>query len=293
MLRLATLALAASVSVATADQRLMYIKSSNPDVDGRSLTFIHEGAGINYGFASQSTDTTELTYDAEQGYLTEPMPGDAEYTMYFTMLENYVAMAITGSSGVISFDGETLLFNGTSDGFYACMNTGDPYRYSQTSYELMYYKNKNYPAACIPVTVVGKTAAASGASSGASTASSAVASSLVGTESSVESQVSKVQVATSADISSASVSPAASSHVTPVSSAITSSVAITSVSSKLSSRASSSFSSFSSEASASASASSSSSSVASVSSISSTAKGAAARHEVGAGIALLGLAALI
>lgn len=287
MLSLAPLLLAAA-SLALAEQKNLYIKSSNNDVDGRSLYAIHEGAGINYVFLSATGSTLELDFDESAGTLSQPMPGATQYSQMFTMLENYVAMAITGSAGIISFDDNTMLFNGSANGFYACTNTGDPYRYSLSSYELMYFAHDKFPASCLPVTLVNRAAgASSGASSGsASTSTSGSASA------SVSSEVSSTTEVSSSEVPSSTVHHSSSSEVSSSSSS-SSTLVPSSFHSTVSSSETSSVSLSSVKTTSSHSGHASTSESSTVSSVSSKSAGAAGKMEVSAGAALLGMIAAL
>lgn len=143
----------AAASLVAADKKYLFIKSEQSDLDGNSLGFMHEGAGINYAFLGTASSTTALDYDESTGELTQPLSGD---NVQYLAASQYVALTVTGPNGEFTFDDDnTLLFNGTADGFYACKNTGDPYNYSTQSYELMYYAS-DAPSDCVAVTLVNK-----------------------------------------------------------------------------------------------------------------------------------------
>lgn len=69
MLSQALLLLAAS-SLATAETVYLFVKSGSSEIDGNSIGFPHEGAGINYGFLGTSATTTGLEYDEETSSLS-------------------------------------------------------------------------------------------------------------------------------------------------------------------------------------------------------------------------------
>lgn len=131
----------------------LYTKSSNKDVDGKGIWNIHEGAGINYMFLGN--ESTTMTYNTTSGYISQPLT--EQYKEHFSVQGSVAMMGVLQPMPVCIYDGN-FFFNGTTEGFYACMNTGDPYRYSTASYQLMYshegkpYNNDN----CTQVTLVVK-----------------------------------------------------------------------------------------------------------------------------------------
>ncbi|GMM45798.1 hypothetical protein DAPK24_023730 [Pichia kluyveri] len=144
-----SLIIAASAAVATAAEDVyLVIKSDNSTLNGNTLGFNHEGAGINYAFLGTAPQSEPLSYDAD----AETLLGTSTIPQTFDV-SKYVAITVAGTNSKYSFaDDNTLLVNGTAGNFYACMNTNDPYNYSQSGYELMYYK-EDAPSDCISVDV--------------------------------------------------------------------------------------------------------------------------------------------
>lgn len=156
------IALLASSAIASADDIFLVAKSNSSDINGNSLAFIHEGAGINYGFLSTASEGTSFTYDANNETLSTSESG---FLQYFRVSGGYVASSVEGPDAALTFSSnDYLLVNGTSDYFYACKNTNDPYRFSSNGYEVMYYP-QNAPSDCLPLILQKKAASSSSSSS--------------------------------------------------------------------------------------------------------------------------------
>lgn len=164
-----TILLAASAALACAEDVYLVVKSDNTEINGDTLGFPHEGAGINYVFLGSSSQSEALTYDSEYKELT--YSSGTIYPYVFGISGNFVAVSVMGANGEYTFDGNTLAVNGTTDAFYACKNTGDPYDYSTESYELMYYK-EDAPSDCIALTLEKEDGSSSSSSASASAAPS-------------------------------------------------------------------------------------------------------------------------
>lgn len=161
------LTVAATAAVASAEDVYLYVKSDDASIDGNSLGYPHEGAGLNYFFLGTGA-ASALTYDSENKTITYPI-GSGFYE-YFTTYGSYVGLMVTGPGADITFDdNNTLLYNGTSENFYACKDTNDPYQYSKEQYEVMYYTS-DAPSGCISLTIVNEPNASSSASPSSSTA---------------------------------------------------------------------------------------------------------------------------
>ncbi|TID15764.1 hypothetical protein CANINC_004293 [Pichia inconspicua] len=176
MLSKTALLLAASATFATASTEdvILTVKSDNQEVNGNNLSFLHEGAGINYAFLGTGSNPEPLEYDSEAKTLTQDIEiaGGQHIPLVFGEYNSYVAVSVSNSLWEITFDkDDTLAVNGTTSGFYACKNTNDPYNYSKMSYELMYY-TENAPEACIDVTLVKQSGPAPAPSSSAPSISS-------------------------------------------------------------------------------------------------------------------------
>lgn len=142
------LTLAASSAVASADSVYLVAKSNSTEVNGNGVGFAHEGAGINYGFLGTGKGST-LSYSAADKQLTL----DTGVEQFFRVSGGFVAASVEGPDAAITFDSnDYLLVNGSSSYFYACKNTNDPYKYSASSYEVMYYP-ENAPSGCLSLTL--------------------------------------------------------------------------------------------------------------------------------------------
>lgn len=166
------LAISATATIATAEDVYLYVKSSNSEINGNSLSSLHEGAGINYFFLG-SAPASALTYDGDMKTIYSSYAG---LTQYFTVYEGFTGLTVIGPNAELTFDdNNTLLINGTSDSLYACKNTNDPYRYSEKEYGLMHY-SADAPSECIPLSLVnGDAASSSAAPSGSASATTTTA----------------------------------------------------------------------------------------------------------------------
>ncbi|OWB57530.1 hypothetical protein B5S28_g3481 [[Candida] boidinii] len=146
------LSAAALASSAIAEDIAFYIKSDN-ELNGNGIYNTHEGAGINYWFASTSSSTTgPLVYDAEAGTITEDL--SENFNPYFDLVGSFVAQSVLGPNAKLTFDDEGVLsINGTSK-LYACNNVNDPYMYSTSSRAIIYGDAPN--DACLPIELVKK-----------------------------------------------------------------------------------------------------------------------------------------
>lgn len=146
------LSAAALASSAIAEDIAFYIKSDN-ELNGNGIYNTHEGAGINYWFASTSSSTTgPLVYDAEAGTITEDL--SENFNPYFDLVGSFVAQSVLGPNAKLTFDDEGVLsINGTSK-LYACNNVNDPYMYSTSSRAIIYGDAPN--DACLPIQLVKK-----------------------------------------------------------------------------------------------------------------------------------------
>ncbi|OWB57975.1 hypothetical protein B5S28_g3961 [[Candida] boidinii] len=144
------------------------VSSESDEINGKGLTSIHEGAGINYVFLADGN--TELYYDADKKVVYQPFL-ESSY-QFLAAIGSYFALTVTSSGNEFTFDDEGVLYlNGSSSGFYACKDTKDPYNYSQKTYELMYYP-EDAPESCLALTL--SKAAASEKSSSSETITSSI-----------------------------------------------------------------------------------------------------------------------
>ncbi|KAK9482511.1 hypothetical protein V1527DRAFT_392339, partial [Lipomyces starkeyi] len=144
--------IATFVSSALAATKSVYltVKSDNPTIDGQGLSSIHEGAAINYVFLG-SGGSEELVYESSNSTIYDPyiFPG---YPFYLQIWGNIVIIGVGETVTQFKIDSSNYLtVNGSESGFYAVMNTNDPYNYSAYSYEALYYADgQDVPTGAIP-----------------------------------------------------------------------------------------------------------------------------------------------
>ncbi|GME85134.1 unnamed protein product [Ambrosiozyma monospora] len=153
---LLTLTLSALVSKALANNGAepakLYVNSTAPEVFGAGIFARHEGAGIDYLFLGQGSDT--LVWNGQQIYTNK-----IGYSQYFNVDDKFAQLTVQGeNSKPITFttidEKNYLLVDGKLEGFFACKNTNDIYQYSKDSYELMYYPDGGEDEAnCLAVNV--------------------------------------------------------------------------------------------------------------------------------------------
>lgn len=136
-----------SAACAAAEDITLTVLSDNSEVKGMAVSNTHEGAGLNYLFIG-GTDGPTYNYDADKKAISQPFTGS--YDQYLTAMEHFMAMSVSTSVDVYTFDGNLLALNGSTKNFYACKNTGDPYEYSASSYEVMYYAS-DAPSSCLSI----------------------------------------------------------------------------------------------------------------------------------------------
>ncbi|EMG47018.1 PGA30 Cell wall protein PGA30 [Candida maltosa Xu316] len=113
-------------------QYRLVAESDNKDIDGKGLTFLHEGAGINYAFLSDTGVT--VTYDDKTKLLYYPVSPQLQFN--FGVEGNIVQFSVTPPAAVeIGTDG-TVSFTG-SDSVHAAKDINDPYQYSKGSFAVI------------------------------------------------------------------------------------------------------------------------------------------------------------
>lgn len=112
-----------------------FIESTDQRFDNGQLQSRHEGAGIDYLFLLDSKGTALAgNYDDQNQRLW--FYGE-QFDMNFTLVGNVVSLSVLEANPVIVQDGY-LSLNGTTDGFFACKNIYDPYRYSEKQHALVF-----------------------------------------------------------------------------------------------------------------------------------------------------------
>lgn len=122
----------------------MTVESDNKEINGNGLSSLHEGAGLNYFFLGK--DSEELNYDSASQQLYFDVNDQIRYA--FSVVSNFATIGVLESYKV-DFKDEYLKVNGTTEGFYACKNVNDPYRYSEGRYALMNFLDQKAPEECI------------------------------------------------------------------------------------------------------------------------------------------------
>jgi len=140
------LAIASAAYVAAEDVTLSVV-SENSEIKGQAVSSTHEGAGLSYLFIG-GTESPTYDYDADMKTLSQPFSGS--YVQSLSAMEHFMAMSVSSSEDAYTFEGDLLALNGSTENFYACKNTGDPYDFSANSYEVMYYTS-DAPSSCVSI----------------------------------------------------------------------------------------------------------------------------------------------
>ena len=128
---LAALAQASPVKHSIKDVKLT-VESDNTEINGKGLSSLHEGAGLNYFFLGEGSQ--DLKYNSSDKQLYFDVSDDIKFS--FSVSGNFATIGVLEPYKV-EFEHNYLKVNGTTDGFFACKNVNDPYRYSENSYALM------------------------------------------------------------------------------------------------------------------------------------------------------------
>ncbi|CUM46974.1 uncharacterized protein AC631_02932 [Debaryomyces fabryi] len=140
---LAALAQASPVKHSIKDVKLT-VESDNTEINGKGLSSLHEGAGLNYFFLGEGSQ--DLKYNSSDKQLYFDVSDDIKFS--FSVSGNFATIGVLEPYKV-EFEHNYLKVNGTTDGFFACKNVNDPYRYSENSYALMNYLGQTAPEGCI------------------------------------------------------------------------------------------------------------------------------------------------
>ncbi|KAK9357729.1 hypothetical protein V1504DRAFT_463507 [Lipomyces starkeyi] len=169
---LAIIATFASSALAATKSVYLTVKSDNPTIDGQGLSSIHEGAAINYVFLG-SGGSEELVYESSNSTIYNPyiFPG---YPFYLQIWGNILVVGVGETITQFKIDSSNYLtVNGSESGFYAVMNTNDPYNYSAYAYEALYYADgQDVPTGAIPFRIFVEDATSTTSSVAPSTTSS-------------------------------------------------------------------------------------------------------------------------
>ncbi|KAK9374912.1 uncharacterized protein V1513DRAFT_444029 [Lipomyces chichibuensis] len=182
---LAIVATLASSALAATKQVYLKVKSDNPTIDGQGLSSIHEGAAINYVFLGSGSE--ELVYESSNSTIYDPyiLPG---YPFYLQIWGNIVIIGVGETVNQFEIDSSNYLtVNGSESGFYAAMNTNDPYNYSAFAYEAVYYPEaKDAPKGAIPFRIYAEDVTSSTSSVATTTSSIATTTSSIATTTSAK-----------------------------------------------------------------------------------------------------------
>ncbi|CUM67462.1 uncharacterized protein PRCAT00005158001 [Priceomyces carsonii] len=141
----ATFAGLAYTAVAAVTTVTLNAESSDQDVNGKAITSLHEGAGFNYLFLSEHPQKLSLD-DSNDSIFFEA----AGFRWNLTISGSVVSIGVLQSSWYTSLDDDYIAVNGSTEGFYACKNTNDPYNYSKDSYQVT-FPNGEAPSGCKPI----------------------------------------------------------------------------------------------------------------------------------------------
>lgn len=140
---LAALTQASPVKNTIKDVKLT-VESDNKEINGKGLSSLHEGAGLNYFFLGEGSQ--DLKYDSSSQKLYFDISDEITYS--FSVYSDFAIIGVLEPYKV-EFNDNYLKVNGTTEGFFACKNVNDPYQYSKDSYALMNFLGKEAPEGCI------------------------------------------------------------------------------------------------------------------------------------------------
>ena len=113
-------------------QYTLSIEADDERVNGKGITFKHEGAGINYAFVSDSS--AKFNYDDESKLFYYPISPQLNYNL--GTAGDIVQFSVTPPSSVEIGDDGALKFEG-SDELFAAVSINDPYHYSDKDFAVI------------------------------------------------------------------------------------------------------------------------------------------------------------
>ncbi|KGR09372.1 hypothetical protein MEK_05165 [Candida albicans 12C] len=119
-------------------QYTLSIEADDERVNGKGITFKHEGAGINYAFVSDSS--AKFNYDDESKLFYYPISPQLNYNL--GTAGDIVQFSVTPPSSVEIGDDGALKFEG-SDELFAAVSINDPHHYSDKDFAVI-VKGKNH-----------------------------------------------------------------------------------------------------------------------------------------------------
>ena len=145
----ATALLFSAQALAGITQYTLSIEADDKRVNGKGITFKHEGAGINYAFVSDSS--AKFSYDDESKLFYYPISPQLNYNL--GTAGDIVQFSVTPPSSVEIGDDGALKFEG-SDELFAAVSINDPHHYSDKDFAVI-VKGKNH---AIQIKIVDKKA---------------------------------------------------------------------------------------------------------------------------------------
>ncbi|CAX40760.1 hypothetical LDG family protein, Candida conserved [Candida dubliniensis CD36] len=130
-------------------QYTLSIQADDERVNGKGITFKHEGAGINYAFVSDTS--AKFNYDDESKLFYYPISPQINYNLGTE--SDIVQFSVTPPKSVEIGDDGILKFE-DSDKLYAAVSINDPYHYSDNDFAIIL---RGKPHA-IPIKLVAKQA---------------------------------------------------------------------------------------------------------------------------------------
>ncbi|KGQ84533.1 hypothetical protein MEU_05173 [Candida albicans P37005] len=134
----ATALLFSAQALAGITQYTLSIEADDERVNGKGITFKHEGAGINYAFVSDSS--AKFSYDDESKLFYYPISPQLNYNL--GTAGDIVQFSVTPPSSVEIGDDGALKFEG-SDELFAAVSINDPHHYSDKDFAVI-VKGKNH-----------------------------------------------------------------------------------------------------------------------------------------------------
>ena len=128
----ATALLFSAQALAGITQYTLSIEADDKRVNGKGITFKHEGAGINYAFVSDSS--AKFSYDDESKHLFYPINSQISYNLgtegrHCSIFSHYPSSVEIGDDGALKFEG--------SDELFAAVSINDPYHYSDKDFAII------------------------------------------------------------------------------------------------------------------------------------------------------------
>lgn len=112
----------------------LYVISPGTEVNNKGIFAKHEGAGVNYVFIGENTET--YYFDETTSTLYQ-QAGDLK--LPFVISGGIAQFSVAGGEPIsLSFDHDYLAINGSTHALAACKNINDPYRYSENEWAVTY-----------------------------------------------------------------------------------------------------------------------------------------------------------